>query len=179
MNNRRVKLYISMSLDGFIATKEDDLSWLSRIEKEGEDYGYEKFNASVDTYIVGRATYDIILKLTGGHFPQADKFDCYVLTRDIRPSEYGVNFYTGSLEALITELKTKPGKDIYCDGGAQVVQLLMENQLIDEYIISVIPIILGDGKRLFLGGVPCSNLKALPPKYFDTGLVQLHYLHEN
>ncbi len=168
-----------MSLDGFIATNEDDLSWLSCVEKEGEDYGYETFNASVDTYIVGRATYDVILKLTGGHFPQADKLDCYVLTRDVRPSENGVNFYTGSLEALIAELKSKPGKDIYCDGGAQVVKSLMENNLIDEYIISVIPIVLGDGKRLFLGGVPRANLKVLPPKYFDTGLVQLHYLQEN
>jgi len=51
---RKVVLYISMSLDGFIATKDDDLSWLSIVEKEGEDYGYAEFTKEVDTYIVGR-----------------------------------------------------------------------------------------------------------------------------
>lgn len=178
MHQRKVKLYISMSVDGFIATKEDDLSWLSCVEMEGEDYGYEAFIESVDTYIVGRATYDVILKLTGGHFPQAEKLDCYVITRQVRPSEHGVHFYTGSLEALIAELKSKPGKDIYCDGGGQIVKLLMEQNLIDEYIISVIPIILGDGKRLFSGGVPQLNLQAFPPTYFNSGLVQLHYLRK-
>jgi len=63
-NNRKVVLYISMSLDGFLATKDDDLSWLDMVEKEGEDYGYFTFNETVDTYIVGRQTYDVVLKLT-------------------------------------------------------------------------------------------------------------------
>ena len=92
-----------MSLDGFIATKDDDLSWLSIVEKEGEAYGYEKFSKTVDTYIVGRATYDIVLKLTGGVFPQADK--CYVITRHSRESENGVTFYNGNIEDLINEIK--------------------------------------------------------------------------
>ncbi|MHA6248820.1 dihydrofolate reductase family protein [Pontibacter sp. CAU 1760] len=176
MSDRKVILYISMSLDGFIATKDDDLSWLSIVEKEGEDYGYAKLNESVDTYIVGRATYDVILKLTGGDFPQADKFKCYVITHQARPDENGVTFYNGTMEALITKLKREEGKHIYCDGGGQIVKLLMEKNLIDEYIVSVIPIILGDGKRLFLGDTNRINLKALPSKHFDTGLVQLHYV---
>ena len=71
MDKRKLILYISMSLDGFIATEDDDLSWLSIVEKDGEDYGYKNFNETVDTYIVGRITYDNILKLTGGVFPQA------------------------------------------------------------------------------------------------------------
>ena len=61
-----------MSVDGFIATKDDDLSWRSMVEKEGEDYGYEKFNKYVDTYIVGRKMYDVVLKLTGGVFSQCE-----------------------------------------------------------------------------------------------------------
>ena len=173
--SRKVVLYISLSLDGYIATKDDDLSWLSIVEKKGEDYGYEAFNKTVDTYIVGRKTYDKVLSLTGGQFPQAAHLDCYVVTRSQREPENGVTFYNGDLSVLINNLKSKPGKNIYCDGGAQIVQLLMKNDLIDEYIISVIPIILGEGKRLFLGGSPMQNLKALPSNYYDSGLVQLRY----
>ncbi len=176
MQDRKVVLYISMSLDGFIATKEDDLSWLSIVEKEGEDYGYTQFTERVDTYIVGKKTYDVILKLTRGVFPQAEQYKCYVITRQERASENGVTFYNGDMEALITQLKNEPGKDIYCDGGGQIVKLLMAKNLIDEYIVSVIPIILGDGKRLFLGGINAINLKALPSKDFESGLVQLRYV---
>ncbi len=172
----KVVLYISMSLDGFIATNDDDLSWLSRVEKEGEDYGYTDFMETVDTYIVGRRTYEVILKLTGGIFPQAKKYTCYVLSRVSRKGENGVHFYNGEIEDLINKLKSEKGKDIYCDGGGQIVQLLMEKNLIDEYIISIIPIILGDGKRLFLGGTPPIDLIAKPSKQFESGLVQLHYV---
>lgn len=175
MKNRKLILYISMSLDGFIATKNDDLSWLSIVEKEGEDYGYTAFNKTVDTYIVGRKTYDIVLKLTGGSFPIADQHKCYVITRQKRDNKNGITFYNGDIEQLILDLKKEEGKNIYCDGGGQIVQLLMDKNLIDEYIISVIPIILGDGKRLFKGETPLINLKALPSKQYKSGLIQLRY----
>lgn len=165
-----------MSLDGFLATNDDDLSWLSIVEKEGEDYGYANFIKEVDTYIVGRSTYDVVLKLTGGEFPQAKLYDCYVITRQDRPNENGITFYNGDIESLVLKLKQEPGKNIYCDGGGQIVNLLMKKNLIDEYIVSVIPVLLGDGKRLFLGGTGKIELKALPSKNYDTGLVQLHYV---
>ena len=164
-----------MSLDGFIATKEDDLSWLSTVQVEGEDYGYEAFNETVDTYIVGRRTYEIVLSLTGGVFPPAEKHQCYVITKQELAAENGVTFYNGSIEDLVNELKAEEGKNIYCDGGAQIVQLLLKKNLIDEFIISVIPILLGDGKRLFLGDSPLAKLKLIESKQYDSGLVQLRY----
>lgn len=179
MSDRKVILYISMSLDGFLATKDDDLSWLSIVEQEGEDYGYGAFTKEVDTYIVGRKTYEVVLKLTGGVFPQAKQYDCYVITREARPAKEGINFYNGDLEELVRTLKSQPGGNIYCDGGGQIVKLLMAKNLIDEYIISVIPTILGDGKRLFIGGTDAIKLKAKPSKHFDSGLVQLHYEKAN
>lgn len=175
MSKRKVVLFISMSLDGFIATKDDDITWLSVVEKKGEDYGYKEICDRADAYIIGKKTYDVVLKLTGGDFPQSQQFNCFVITHQKRESENGVTFYNGNIENLVHELKSKPGKDIYCDGGGQIVKLLMEKNLIDEYIVSIIPIILGDGKRLYLGGTDSINLKAKPPKYFDSGLVQLHY----
>ncbi|MBL4561480.1 MAG: dihydrofolate reductase [Labilibaculum sp.] len=175
MDNRKLILYINMSLDGFLATKDDDLSWLSIVEKEGEDYGYVEFNESVDSYIVGRKTYDTVLKLTGGTFPPAKQHKCYVITRQERESENGVTFYNGDIETLVNRLKSENEKNIYCDGGGQIVKLLMEKNLIDEYRVSVIPIILGDGKRLFKGGTSMISLKALPSKQYESGLIQLRY----
>jgi len=172
---RKVVLYISMSLDGFIATKDDDLSWLSVVQKEGEDYGYSAFNESVDSYIVGRKTYDKVLELTGGVFPAADQHKCYVITREERENKAGISFFNGDIATLISKLKQEEGKNIYCDGGSEIVKLLMDNDLIDEYILSVIPLLLGDGKRLFKGETPYAELSLVDCKSFDSGLVQLHY----
>ena len=165
-----------MSVDGFISTHDDDLSWLSIVQNGKEDYGYADFNNQVDTYIVGRKTYEVVLKLTGGDFTQAKQHKCYVITRQNLPNKDGVTFFNGDLEELIITLKKEKGKHIYCDGGGEIVKLLMGKKLIDEYIIYVIPTILGDGKRLFKGGINPLKLKAMPSKHFESGLVQLHYV---
>ncbi len=168
-------LYISMSLDGFIATSNHDLSWLDIVAQEGEDYGYAAFTQNIQAYIVGRKTYEVVLGLTGGVFPQAQQYDCYVLTRQDLKGEDGVQLYDGDLAALVGRLKQE-GKNIYCDGGGGVVQALMQLNLIEEYIISIIPMILGDGIRLFRGGLAeRKRLELLNTKTFETGLVQLHY----
>ena len=176
--NKKVVLFISMSLDGFLATKNDDLSWLSVVQKDGEDYGYSDFNDTVDTYVVGRTTYDVVVNLTGGSFPPAEKHDCYVITRGNFKDQNGVTFYNGPIEELISKLKKQGGKNIYCDGGGQIVKLLMEKHLIDEFVISVIPVILGDGKRLFIGETPQMDLVLKSSKQYPSGLVQLHYLRK-
>lgn len=175
MNEKKLILYISMSLDGYLATHDDDISWLSIVEREGVDYGYSEFVKTVDTYIVGSKTYETVLKLTGGTFPAAETLRCYVITRQARKEENGIVFYNGGLAELIAELKKEGGKNIFCDGGAMLVKMLMEQNLIDEYIISIIPIILGDGKRLFKGGIPGIGIEAVSSKQFESGLIQVHY----
>lgn len=164
-----------MSLDGFIATKDDDLSWLNCVAMEGEDYGYEAMLNRCDTYLVGRRTYDVVLKLTGGIFPQAERLNCFVLTKEQREDLEHIQFYNGDIVTLVNDLKSEGGKDIYCDGGASVIHSLMQQGLIDEYIISVIPVVLGDGIRLFKGGLSQCDLKLLDATSFDSGLVQLRY----
>lgn len=174
MRNRKLSLFISMSLDGFLATTNDDLSWLSIVEREGEDYGYGDFTKDVDTYIVGRKTYDKVVSMIG-EFPQASQYKCYVLTRQNMSDKDGITFYNGSIDELITTLKNQEGGTIYCDGGGEVVKELMKRNYIDEYIVSVIPVILGDGKRLFQGGVAPIDIDYIGSKAYDSGLVQLHY----
>lgn len=171
--DRKVILYIATSLDGYIAKPNDDLSFLSIVEKDGEDYGYTNFIKTIDTVIVGRKTYDWVIKAVG-HFPHADK-KAYIITRTKRPSIGNTVFYSDSLMQLITKLKTENGKNIFCDGGAEIVNELLKNNLIDEFIVSVVPIIIGNGIRLFKDGIPEQQLELVNAKSYDSGLVQLHY----
>jgi dihydrofolate reductase len=172
--NRKVILYIAMSLDGFIAKSDGDISFLSAVEKEGEDYGYFQFMESVDTVILGRKTFDKIHSM-GIELPYGSR-EVYVLTRTPGPDSGTVRFYAGNLSDLISTLKSQEGKHIYCDGGAETVHQLLQEDLIDELIISVIPVLLGDGIRLFKGDLQQKKLHLASSKSFEKGLVQLHYI---
>jgi dihydrofolate reductase len=172
---RILSLYIATSLDGYIAKPNDDLSFLKLVEKEGEDYGYAEFTSTIDTIILGRRTYDWVLKEIGAsHYDNGER-DVYVITRTERPGVGKTKFYTGNLTELVQELKSENGKNIYCDGGAEIVNELLKNDLIDEFIISVVPVLVGDGIRLFKDGRPEQQLELVNTKTFDTGLTQLHY----
>jgi dihydrofolate reductase len=170
---RKVILYIATSLDGYIAKPNDDLSFLSIVEKQGEDYGYHNFIETIDSVILGRKTYEWIMKQVP-EFVHADK-TTYVITRTSKPSVDNTHFYTGDIKELITKLQSKEGKDIFIDGGAEIVNLLLKENLIDEFVISIIPILVGDGTRLFVDGRPELTLKLISTQQFDTGLVQLKY----
>lgn len=172
---RKLSLFIATSLDGYIAKPDDDLSFLKLVEKEGEDYGYKEFTDTVDTIILGRKTYDYVLKEIGDSHYDNGKRDVYVITRTPKQKVGRTTFYTGSLTELVNQLKSEKGQNIYCDGGAEIINELLKNDLIDEFIISVIPILLGNGTRLFKDGRPEQELKFIKAKTYDTGLTQLHY----
>ncbi|MDP5171083.1 MAG: dihydrofolate reductase family protein, partial [Bacteroidia bacterium] len=159
--------------DGYIAKPDDDLSFLDIVQAEGEDYGYHQFVDSIDTVIIGRKTHEWVLNQVGST-PHPSKV-CYVITRAERPSEGNTHFYSGNLETLVATLKGKEGKDIYCDGGAEVVNTLLRANLLDEIILSVIPVMVGEGIRLFQDGRPEQNLHLVSSQAFASGLVQLHY----
>lgn len=173
ISDRKVILYIAMSLDGYIATKDNSIDFLSLVEQEGEDYGYHDFLNSVDTVMIGRKTFDKVISM-GFEYPHTDKA-VYILTRTKKPSIGTFQYYTGELSQLVSDLKSQAGKNIYCDGGAEIANQLMSDDLVDEYIISVIPILLGDGIKLFKDGRPEQQLKLISAKQFDKGLTQLHY----
>jgi dihydrofolate reductase len=172
---RKISLFIAMSLDGYIAKPNNDLSFLKLVEKEGEDYGYTKFTDTIDTLIVGRKTYDYVLQEIGlSHYDNGQR-DVYVITRTERPQAGRTIFYTGNITELVKQLKSEKGKNIYCDGGAEVINELLKHDLIDELIISVIPVLIGNGTRLFKDNRPEQILEFTEAKTFDTGLIQLHY----
>ncbi len=172
---RTLSIYIATSLDGYIAKPNDDLGFLKLVEKEGEDYGYAEFTSTIDTIILGRKTYDWVLREIGSaHYDNGER-DVYVITGTERPGVGKTKFYTGNLTELIQRLKSGTGKNIYCDGGAEIINELLKNDLIDEFIISVIPVLVGNGTRLFKDGRPEQQLELVSTKAFDTGLVHVHY----
>lgn len=174
--SRKVFVYIATSIDGFIAKPNNDLSFLKRVEKEGEDYGYAAFTDTIDTIVLGRKTYEWVVNEIGAAHYENGQRDIYVCSRTPRTASGRTTFYSGNPVDLITELKAKPSdKHIYCDGGAELIHTLLQHELIDELIISIIPVLLGNGVRLFKEGAPEQNLELLSSKAFDTGLVQVHY----
>jgi len=172
---RKLSLFIAASLDGYIAKPNDDLSFLKLVEKEGEDYGYAEFTTSIDIILLGRKTYDYVVKEIGSaHYDNGTR-DVYVITRTARPGIGRTTFYSGDIRDLVQRFKSENGKNIYCDGGAEFIHELLQHDLIDEIIISIIPVLLGGGTRLFKDGRPEQHLELVSVKSFDTGLVQLSY----
>lgn len=172
---RKLSLFISTSLDGYIAKPNDDLSFLKLVEKEGEDYGYSEFVANTDIIIIGRKTYDYVIKEIGHSYYDNGSRDVYVITRTERPKQGRTTFYTGKLIDLVQRLKLQSGKNIYCDGGAEIINELLQDDLIDEYIISIVPVLVGNGTRLFNDHRPEQVLELVSVKLFETGLTQLYY----
>jgi dihydrofolate reductase len=172
-NKRKVVLYIAQSLDGYIARENNDISWLSIVERDNEDYGYNTFIKTVDTVFMGRKTYDKVLSF-GIEFPHKGR-TCYVLSKTLKGADENVQFFSGNIAELITKIKAEKGKDIFIDGGSEVIREFRDKDLIDEYVISIIPILLGKGIRLFKEIDTENNLKLMVSKAFDSGLVQLKY----
>ncbi|WP_432664947.1 dihydrofolate reductase family protein [Wukongibacter baidiensis] len=170
--SRKVILYIAMSLDGYIARKNGDVDWLDGDGSDSNgDSGYEEFYSSIDTVIMGRKTYDQIL--TFGEYPYKGTKG-YVYTSEQRDNNENVVFTDEKVEELIKKLREKDGKDIWLIGGAGVIDDFIKKDLIDEYFITIIPCILGEGISLFKEYNPEVKLKLLKHKAIN-GMAMLHY----
>ena len=172
---RKVILYIAVSLDGFIADQAGKIDWLeTTTEFMEEDNRYAQFYATIDTVILGRTTYDqVVNELAPGNYPYQDATS-YVLTS--RPGENleNVIFTQEDLSLLVKKLKSQPGKEIWLVGGSSVVMPLLKANLIDEYQISTLPIILGKGIRLFTDFEPSLVLETVTSS-LKNGIVTTTY----
>lgn len=172
-HHRPLTLYIAASLDGYIARPDGDIGWLSMMEAPPEDYGYHAFVQTIDTIIVGRKTYDKVLSF-GIPWPHTGR-TCYVLSKSRTGSDENVTFFGGDIGDLVAQIRQQPGLGIYCDGGAEVVHELARRDLIDRYVISIIPVLLGAGIPLFKPGRPQHHLRLVRSTAFPSGLVQVEY----
>lgn len=170
--SRKLILYIAMSIDGYIAKKDDNLDFLSMVEVPNEDYGYADHLQNIDTIIWGRKTFDKVISFGKG-IPNKDK-KIFVISRSKQGKDENAE-YANNLIDLVTTLKQQEGKDIYCDGGAEIVYELLHHRLIDRIIISIIPHLLGDGIRLFKDNNIEQQLTFKRSISYPTGLVQLWY----
>lgn len=170
--DRKLILYIAMSLDGYIAKHDDNIDFLSVVESEETDYGFADFLNNIDVLIWGRKTFDKVLTLVS-EVPHKDK-KVYVISRSRTGNHEHVVYHPNVVE-LVKELKQEEGKHIYCDGGSEIVTELLNHSLIDRIIVSVIPYMLGSGIRLFQEGVPEKKLIFRQSITYPTSLVQLWY----
>ena len=170
---RKVKLYIACSIDGYIATRDGDIGFLDQVAVVGEDYGYESFMKTIDTIIMGRKTYEKILSFDMP-FPHQKEL-VYVFSNTLTGKNEYVTFIDQDVKAFIETLKQKKGKDIFLDGGAHLIRSFLDLNLVDDMIISIVPVLLGDGIPLFLPGLKQSGFKLVASTSFESGLVQLHY----
>ena len=104
-------------------------------------------------------TYNYVVKEIGASHYDNGQRDVYVITRTERPKVGRTTFYKGNLSKLVDHLKSKNGKNIYCDGGAEVINELLKHDLTEVLIISVIPVLLGNGTRLFRDGRPEQSIQ--------------------
>jgi dihydrofolate reductase len=172
---RKIKLYIAISLDGKIAKPDGDISWLDELPNPVHlDYGYADFLSSIDTTLMGNNTYKQLLGF-GIDFPYRGK-ENYVFTRNSELIEdENVTFISHDPATFVNDLKSGEGGDIWLIGGGEVNTLLLNEKLIDEFIIFIIPIVLGEGIPLF-GLTPVEGkLSMIMSKTYGNGVVEIKY----
>lgn len=146
-DERKIVCYIAASLDGYIAAKDDSLDWLFQVEMEG-DAGYADFMETIDTVVMGRRTYDWVMEAEKGVFPYSDK-TCYVFSHGESGSNEHVVFTAEEPRDFVNRLKAEPGKNIWIVGGSQLLHSFLKERLMDEFIVSLAPVLIGSGIPLF------------------------------
>jgi dihydrofolate reductase len=163
---KKIILYVATSIDGFIARKNGSVDWLTKYNNSGEDFGYKEFLDSVETVILGNTTYREFKA------PYENK-KCYVFSRKNTGKENNITYVNTDVKEFTDGLSEN--ENIWLVGGADIAKEFLKNNLIDEFIITIIPIVLGEGIPLFAQGCGEHKLKLLNTKSYDSGVVQLHY----
>ena len=159
----KVKLYIAQTEDGFIAGKNGDMSFLNNAPVTDESVKrYEEFLEGIDIIIMASNTYDqIISELSPDSWPYIGK-KTYVFSKVAKEKKYDdIYFISGPVEQVIDDIKAEAKKDIWLLGGANIAQQFHFKNLIDEYIITTLPINLHEGIDLFANGIHLSKLKKI------------------
>ena len=171
---RKIIVYIATSADGFIARPDGSVDWLNRPRTAG-DYGMAAFRRSIDSIVLGRKTYEFGLQ-HGAPFSTKPKH--YVFSRSptglVRAA--GVEFVTEEPATFAKHLRAQPGKDIWMMGGAALIGSFLDQNEIDEFIIHVIPTMIGEGIPLLGPGRREVPLTLRSCEHFSDGVVRLHYL---
>ncbi len=166
----KIRLFIASSLDGYIARTSGDIDWLFT----DQDYGYTEFLAEIDTVVMGNKTYQQILGF--GEYPYKGKKG-FVFSKTLSgEKDENVEFVGINLQDFINKLRQSPGGDIWLVGGGETIHYFMKHGFVDELILSIHPIILGDGIPLIVKDSSLeTELELKKSQTFDSGLLQVTY----
>ena len=177
-NHRKIIVRIAASADGYIARPDGDLEWLTSRPAPKGFYGINAFMKTIDTMVMGRLTYEAGLSLGATFDPRSQTL---VFSRHAPPADVpaGVEFVSGAIGPFVERLRERPGKDIWLMGGGDLIASFLDAQAIDEFVVSVVPVFIGDGIPLIARRSRLTQLKPQSVERFDDGLVQLHYQVQN
>lgn len=169
-------VYIATSLDGFIATNEGDLDWLDEIPNpEKNDFGFADFMSRIDAIVMGRKTFEKVLSFEAWPYDKS----VYVLSRrklEIPEAlQDKIKIINGSPKELVNQLNELGYQNLYIDGGI-TIQSFLEEDLIDEMIITRVPILLGNGISLFGKLAQRLHFKHKNTEILNEMLVKSHYI---
>ncbi|MEB2271363.1 dihydrofolate reductase family protein [Bacillus safensis] len=177
---RRVILDLAVTLDGFIEGPNGEVDWCIM----DPDMDFNQFLNQIDTILYGRKSYDI----WGQYIPKNEDSDTdkemwrlvhskekYVFSRTQKETDNRAIFINDNIVEEVNKLKKKPGGDIWLYGGSSLITTFINLGLVDEFRLSVHPIILGEGKPLFIDINKRINLQLVETKKFSSGVVQLIY----
>ena len=188
----KTQYYCAASLDGYIAEADDSLAWLLNYEgsfegddvepsPRGEGGAYERFYEGVGALISGATTYEFVLDHLGrdGEWPYRGK-PCWVLSSRDLPAPAGegveVRIVDAKVADLYDEMITAAGeRHLWIVGGGNVASQFADEGLLDEVLVTVVPVVLGAGKPLFDRRLPGREMQLMGTRVFDTGMVELRY----
>ncbi len=177
-DGRSVTLHMVSSLDGFIASKDNSVSWLDSpgsVYEAGVSVSAEDaaaFLKTIDCYVLGSRTYEHALELG---WPYGDTPAVVVTGRKWPPARKSVEFYSGDLQTLV-DVKLAPRyRNIWLVGGAMLCQRFLELGLVDEIRLTMAPVLLGEGLRLFNGSLPEKRWNLKNVVGYKNGFVELLY----
>ena len=175
---RKVIVHIATSADGYIARPDGDLEWLTSRPAPKGFYGMDAFVRSIDTKVMGRKTYEASLRM-GAKFDSKTRY--IVFSRHAPPTDAppGVEFVSGAIGPFVSRLREQPGKDIWLMGGGELIASFLDERAIDEFVISVAPVFIGDGIPLMARRHRHVPLGLRSVERFEDGLVQLRYGVQN
>jgi len=171
----RLSVYCASSTDGFIATLDDRLDWLDASVGEGEDYGWDEFIATVDALAMGRGTYDFVVGQLGedAPLPWGDRA-IYVFTHRPPAPRDNVTFWARSPREALAHWEAEGRAHVYVDGGTLISQFLAEG-LIDDFTLTKVPVLLGEGRPLFHPVSRFAQLRLDDVRAFPSGMLNLYY----
>jgi dihydrofolate reductase len=174
---RSVTLHMVSSLDGFIANKNNTVSWLENtgVYEAGVSISEEEaatFIKAIDCYVLGSRTYEHALELG---WPYGDTPTVVVTRRNFPSARKSVEFYSGDLKTLVDVKLTPRFRNIWLVGGAMLCQRFLELDLVDEIRLTMAPVLLGEGLRLFDGALAEQRWNLKNVVAYKNGFVELTY----